>query len=146
MAAVAPATHAADPTGQAVVRLVNQERAERGLTVLAIAAPVVRAARGHSVDMGRRDYFSHATLGSGARVQQRVMRQRPGPVRWLGETIGWGSGSMGTARGIVDSWMDSPVHRRTLLDRRFRAIGVGTWRGAFQGYPGVTVFTVNLAG
>jgi uncharacterized protein YkwD len=67
-------------------------------------------------------------------------------VRWLGETIGWGSGALAEPAEMVRMWMESPPHRRTLLDPRFRLVGVGTWAGTFQGYDGVRVFTADFGG
>jgi uncharacterized protein YkwD len=146
--ATAPAASAAAPVTQerAVIRLVNAIRAEHGLPALRAAAPLTRAARGHSTDMGRGGYFSHVTRSTGATFAERVRSQRPGQVRWLGEVIGWGVGAPGTPAGLVEAWMNSAPHRATLLDRRFRRIGVGAWQGTFEGYAGATVFTANLAG
>jgi uncharacterized protein YkwD len=129
-----------------VVQLINELRAARGLVPLKSAAPLVRSARAHSADMGRRAYFSHTTETTGADYTQRILRQSPGTVRWLGETIGWGVGAPGTPRGLVQAWMQSPPHRQTILDRRFRRVGLGAWRGTFEGYAGVTVYTANFAG
>ena len=67
-------------------------------------------------------------------------------MRWLGETIGWGCGELSTPEQMVQMWMDSPPHRKTLLDPRFKIVGVGTWVGDFQGYEDVRVFTADFGG
>ena len=41
--------------------------------------------------------------------------------------------------------MDSPPHRKTLLDRAFARIGVGLARGTFQGVAGASVWTADFA-
>jgi uncharacterized protein YkwD len=135
------------PNERAVLAAMNEVRAERGLAPLRFAPALWRAAREHSRDMGERDYFSHSTLASGQSFDERVLRfQDRNDVRWLGETIGWGSGTLADPDEMVKMWMESPPHRRTILDPRFRMVGVGTWTGTFQGYDGVRVFTADFAG
>lgn len=137
----------ANPTERQVIAAINAVRADYGLKPLRFAAPLFRAARKHSRDMGERDYFSHASLLSGESFDQRVLRfQDRRQVRWLGETIGWGCGELSTPEQMVEMWMDSPPHRKTLLDPRFRIVGVGTWVGSFQGYDDVRVFTADFGG
>ena len=67
-------------------------------------------------------------------------------VRWLGETIGWGAGALAEPEQMVEMWMDSPPHRRTVLDGRFRIVGVGTWTGQFNGYQRVRIYTADFGG
>jgi uncharacterized protein YkwD len=143
----APAGHTSTRVAERdVVRLLNAVRDDHGLPPLRASAPLDRAARGHSADMGRRNYFSHVTQTTALTFVQRIQRQRPGPTRWLGETIGWGSGALGTPHGIVSAWMRSAPHRRTILDPRFHRIGLGAWRGSFSGCGGATVYTADFAG
>lgn len=137
----------ANSTERQVIAAINAVRAERGLKPLRFATPLFRAARKHSRDMGENDYFSHSTATSGESFDQRVLRfQDRRQVRWLGETIGWGCGELSTPEEMVQMWMDSPPHRKTLLDPRFKIVGVGTWVGDFQGYEGVRVFTADFGG
>jgi len=134
-------------TERAVIAAMNEVRAEHGLRPLRFAAGLWRAARDHSRDMGLNDYFSHASLDDGASFDERVLQfQSRRQVRWLGETIGWGAGALAEPREMVRMWMESPPHRRTILDPRFRLVGVGVWAGTFQGYDGVRVFTADLGG
>ncbi len=51
-----------DPAVTEVVRLVNVARADAGCTALRLDARLARAARLHSEDMARQDYFSHTSL------------------------------------------------------------------------------------
>ena len=143
----AGAASQATSTERAVISAINEVRAEHGLRPLRFAAGLWRAARGHSRDMGANDYFSHSSLDSGESFDERVLQfQNRRQVRWLGETIGWGSGALAEPREMVRMWMESPPHRRTLLDPRFRLVGVGIWAGTFQGHDGARVFTADFGG
>ncbi len=90
--------------------------------------------------MVARQYFEHVTP-NGVNVRQRAaragylrkrsacrMRKRSGCK--INETIAWGTESQSTPAELVRMFMTSPGHRRILLDRRYRDIGVGLAPGA----------------
>ena len=63
----------------------------------------------------------------------------------LGEDIGWGTGSESTAAAMVRAWMNSPPHRRIILDRGFRDIGVGVASGVpIAGEAGGATYVIDL--
>jgi uncharacterized protein YkwD len=98
---------------------------------------LVQAARGHSADMMRRQYFAHGS------VAQRAARAGArGPV--FGEDLAWASGL--TAQLVVDHWLASPSHRAVLLRPGFRRVGIGISFGTFIGYGGAGVVTADFAG
>lgn len=101
-----------------VARLTNRIRARHGLRPLRWRGGLARAARKHARDMARRNYLSHDTRG-GASWVKRILRWYREPA---GENIGRG---FSTAEGIVEGWMNSPLHRRNILNSEFRTIGVG---------------------
>ena len=114
-----------------VLCLVNRERRARQLPPLRRSRPLAKAARRHSADMVGRKYFSH--FSSGGDVRRRAIRS--GYVRrsrraLLGETLAWGAGSTASPQGLVALFMSSSPHRRTLLSRRYRDLGVGLALGA----------------
>ena len=116
----------------AVLCLVNDTRAARGLAPVRLSRLLDRAAEAHSRDMVARQFFSHVTPG-GMDARQRIVRagyvprQGAGP---LGETIAWGTEDYGTPAELVRTFMSSTGHRRVLLDRRYRDVGVGFVLGA----------------
>lgn len=111
----------------ATLCLINAERRKRGLPKLRYNRRLATAAGRHARDMVRERYFSHDSP-SGDDFVDRIrgagyLRGRSGG--WsLGENLAWGSGSMASPRSIVRAWMRSPGHRRNILQRRFREIGV----------------------
>jgi uncharacterized protein YkwD len=126
------ASAAPEPNVRSAVRcLVNRQRAAHGLRKLQPSARLNLAADRHSADMVARGYFAHVTP-EGKSVTDRVRETGylGGSNDWaLGEDIGWGTSTLSTAASIVDAWMHSPPHRRVILDRDFRQIGVGVARG-----------------
>jgi uncharacterized protein YkwD len=104
------------------------------------------AATRHAVDMQERRYFSHVSPGGGdladraARAGYAVRR-----CSWrVGEVLAWGVGARATAAGTIRAWMRSPGHRRVLLSRRYREVGVGLQAGTpHEQYPsGLTAAVV----
>lgn len=112
---------------KAAVCLVNRERTRRGMRELRTNSRLSRAAASHTRDMIEQHYFEHVSQTGQNVVDRLLSTGYLGKVtNWLvGENLAWGIGSLSTPREIVISWMNSPGHRRNILKRRFREIGVG---------------------
>jgi uncharacterized protein YkwD len=112
--------------------LLNAERTARGLTALRIDRRLTRTALAHSRDMVENGYFAHESQ-SGTTFDARIARTgwMRGRSRWgVGENLAWGSLTRAPARAILSAWMDSPDHRRNILQPRFRTVGIGIVEGA----------------
>jgi uncharacterized protein YkwD len=144
--AVSPAS-ASEVVVRAAVRcLVNETRARSGLAPLRPSAALNRAAEAHCADMVARHYFEHIDP-EGHSVADRARRAgyMGGAPDWsLGEDIGWGTGSESTPAAMVRAWMHSPPHRRGILDRSFRDIGVGVAPGDPPGLGGGATYVIDL--
>jgi len=109
-----------------VLVLVNRKRAAAHpkCRPLTMQAQLRKAARGHSVDMARRHYFSHTSL-NGRTYRDRI--EAAGYRRWtmLAENIAAGQR---TPAQVMNGWMHSTEHRRNILNCRFTQIGVGAAR------------------
>lgn len=81
---------------------------------------LARAARAHAADMASKGYFSHVSL-NGATIQMRA--EAAGYTGWreLGENIAAGY----TLGNVVQGWIDSPSHCKTLMNPSLKEIGVG---------------------
>ena len=126
---------------QQVLVLLNQIRAQHNLGPLTASAPLQSAARAHSANMLQRSYFDHN--GPDGTWDARIARYLKSPL--TGETIAWGSGSYGTAAGIVSIWMHSPPHRAIILAAGLHRVGLGLALGAFSGTPGAVMATADFA-
>ena len=121
----AAAVIAADELELPIVRELNRVRAAHGLPSLRTAAPLRRAADVHAVSMAERGYFAH-TSADGTTFDRRIARFYPSAGRsyWtVGENILWASPAV-SPRKAVEMWMASPGHRRNILNRRYRQIGI----------------------
>jgi uncharacterized protein YkwD len=142
--AVAPAAEAAGTASKTsmattLLRAVNHTRAAHGLRALRIDARLVRAARSHSVEMLRGNYFSHGDF-HGRMVAFHV----PGPT--AGENLAWGNGEYATPATVIADWLASPEHRANLLRPGWTRIGIGLAQGTFLGNAAATIVTADFAG
>lgn len=126
-----------------MLRLVNRARTSRGLHAVKIVASLDRAALLHSREMISRDYFSHSSRG-GASLASRARSAGYPSGSALGEVIAYGSSFKGTPASIFKGWMRSSSHRRVILTRRWRDVGIGCARGTYKGYSGVVMYTVDF--
>ncbi len=112
-----------------VLQLSNQQRARGavcGGQAMAPAGPLAdhpalrRAARDHSQDMARRNYFDHTSPEGHTPMQRAHAAGFPGS--FVGENIAAGQP---TPTRVVEGWMNSPGHCLNLMDPRFTLLGVG---------------------
>jgi uncharacterized protein YkwD len=130
----------------AVLCLVNQERARRGLRALRRSAELTQAAVDHSSDMVTRRYFAHASL-EGETARERVLRTgyfRGSANGKVEEALAVGWAQLSTPRALVSNLMRSPSHQSILLSRRLRDVGIGLVLGAPQPQPGLSGATLTL--
>jgi len=120
----------------------NRIRASKGLKKLCVHPALQRAAEAHSLDMIRKDYFSHNSK-NGATPFQRMKREGY-RFRTAGENIAYGSGSDGSPSRIFKSWMKSSGHRKNILNGKFREVGIGAYKGNFEGTNNVTMWTTDF--
>jgi uncharacterized protein YkwD len=66
--------------------------------------------------------------------------------RFAGEVLAWGQGRDASPRAAVRSWLHSPPHRRVLLGRSYRDVGVGVALGSpfGGGRQGTATYAANL--
>jgi uncharacterized protein YkwD len=125
-----------------VLALHNVARADHGLKPLCADPRLTRAARSHSREMIKKDYFSHSSY-NGESVRKRL--RRFGYHRSIyAENIAGGSRKFGRSGSTVRRWMNSPDHKGNILDRRFRPVGVGTHTGRYKGTRRYTMYTVDF--
>jgi uncharacterized protein YkwD len=98
----------------------NQARAANGCAALLPDWHLAMSAQQHSDDMAAHSYFSHSSL-DGQTFDQRIHN-----TGFNGQTVGENIASgFNSAPEVESAWMDSPAHRRNILDCGFRSIGIG---------------------
>lgn len=120
----------------ATLCLVNAERTDRGLGRLKPVASLEGVADDYAARMVRERFFDHSSPDGGtflARIK-RTSYLRGELRRWsVGENIAWGAGTRATPAQIVAAWMQSPGHRRNILDARYTELGLGVAVGSPRG-------------
>jgi uncharacterized protein YkwD len=139
----APSTLAGNSRAQtardnSLIAALNAERALQLLPKLRFDYRLARAARAHSLDMLRHDYFAHGNFSG----RMSLFHVRGA---MFAENLGWGTGFM-SAGSVLAHWISSPMHRAILLDPHLHRIGVATPIGAFDGYSRTTMVTADFAG
>lgn len=146
--ALRPGKDNLDRVNRAVLCLLNRERTKRGRKKLRSHRTLSGVAERYADQMVREQFFDHVTP-DGVTMLSRIKGTSylAGDLaRWsVGENLAWGTGSLGTPKRIVRSWMASPGHRRNILDRSYREIGLGVVLGTPRD-PGAGATYVNEFG
>lgn len=108
-----------DADERKMLALVNEERAKVGAPLLTVDVTIVSVARKHSEDMFLRQYFSHITPDG----KDPADRMTAGGVKFslVGENLAYAPDGMTAHAGL----MDSPEHKKNILDPAFHRIGIG---------------------
>jgi uncharacterized protein YkwD len=128
---------------------INRVRAQHGLIQVTRSPELAAAARRHSDEMASLGYFGHMSY-DGTPLENRVQHFFPATNYrfWsIGETLLWSSPSISAAAG-VQAWLQSPEHRRVLLNPTWRQIGLSavhdTSAPGVYGDHEVTVITADF--
>lgn len=113
-------TLTADEAGERqMLALVNAERQKAGVAPLVVDTRITSVARAHSRDMFERRYFSHIDpegLDAGKRLEAAGIA-----FLVAGENLAYAPDVATAHQGL----MDSPGHRRNILDPQFTLLGIG---------------------
>jgi len=96
----------------------NKIRRSRGLRPLDWANGLAKAGDVHADDMARRRYLAHNTKG-GPSWHKLIKRYYRNPA---GQNIARGYAG---PDAVVRAWMNSPLHRKNIVNPRFKTIGIG---------------------
>jgi uncharacterized protein YkwD len=106
---------------EALLCLMNLQRAKKHLKALKTSPRLRRAAMAHSSAMVTGKFFAH----QGPREAHLTARlKRVKYVGKAGENIGAGAGPYGTPAAMVRGWLKSPPHKKNLFYPSWRAVGI----------------------
>jgi uncharacterized protein YkwD len=99
---------------------INQERAAAGLPALVVQAKLIDKARGWSQKMS---VASGPNRGPACRLSHNPRLATEIPIAWtaLGENVGC---SANNVEALHQAFMNSPEHRKNILDSKFDSVGV----------------------
>jgi uncharacterized protein YkwD len=120
---------------QKMFELINIEREKAGVPPLTFDNELRDVARGHSENMWEESYFAHYDLEG----ESPFDRMREAGVRFgaAGENLAMAR----TVERAHQGLMNSPGHKRNILDPSFTRVGVGVISGGIYG----KMFTQNFA-
>ncbi|WP_409253006.1 CAP domain-containing protein [Bacillus sp. SCS-153A] len=105
---------------QQVIDLTNGERKKNGLPALKPHAELSNVARIKSEDMVNKNYFSHTSPTYGSPFE--MMENFGIDYSTAAENIAAGQE---TPKEVVKAWMESPGHRKNIMNQQVTHIGVG---------------------
>lgn len=120
---------------QRMLQLVNAERGKVGAKPLVVDPTIIAVARAHSRDMWERGYFAHVNPDG----EDPFDRMKEGGVEFT--TAGENLALAPTTELAHQGLMDSPGHRRNILDPNFGRVGIGVIDGGIYG----KMYTQNFA-
>ncbi|WP_079528856.1 CAP domain-containing protein [Halobacillus hunanensis] len=103
-----------------VVQLTNQARKKNGLKPLKINSELSKVAKKKSTDMAKNNYFAHISPTYGSPIQ--MLKQFGIEFNYAAENIAVGQK---TPDEVVQDWLDSPGHRKNIMNEQVTQIGVG---------------------
>lgn len=122
-----------------IIILTNQERAEIGAEKLYENSTLNIAAQNKLQDMFAKNYWDH--IGPNGETAWDFISGQDYQYQVAGENLARGFRS---STGVVKAWMDSPTHRKNLLDERYQEIGIAVGSGKIKGVT--TTVIVQLFG
>lgn len=101
-----------------VFRAINAKRADRSLPPLRVETKCLALSQAMADDMARNRFFSHESPKRGGFPERAKFFRIKG---YAGENIAMG----GSPQTTVEAWMDSPGHRRNILNAQYLSTGIG---------------------
>ncbi|HKY05877.1 MAG TPA: CAP domain-containing protein, partial [Blastocatellia bacterium] len=104
---------------------VNLQREAHGLKPLRYSEELLEVARFYSRRMAEENFFSHKDP-DGRTVRQRVT---DAGITWrvVGENLAYSNGYINPVAVSVKGWMESPGHRKNILDPAYSEAAIGAW-------------------
>ncbi len=143
--AAADATALSLPTAQkTMLCLTNYARSHAGLQPLRFAPGLNKAANAKLAADLSCHQFSHTPCGKPFEsVFTSYLHGANGYS--IGENIAWGTGSLGSPRQTMNSWLRSAEHRKNILAAEYRELGVGyLGNQTFQGNEGASLWAQSF--
>lgn len=104
---------------QETILLINSEREKNGLRKVTVSPELSGAAQSHACDSARRQVMSH-TGSDGSDLGRRIRRSGY-RIRFAAENLAMGQR---LPSQVTRDWMNSPPHRRNILEDRVRELGL----------------------
>jgi len=111
-----------------IIELINKERIAVGVDILSEDKFLSASAMAKAENMISADYFAHE--GPGGKMPWDWISQREYPYIYVGENLGM---NFSSADSVHRALMDSPSHKKNILNGRYNDIGIAVVRGVING-------------
>lgn len=112
-----------------VLKYTNIERQAQGLQPLRLTTKLSNSALAKVEDMFNLQYFEHLSPKGVSAAD--LVRAEAYDFQSVGENLALGD--FGTDKKLVDAWMNSPSHRKNILNPKFTEIGLAVAKGTYKG-------------
>jgi hypothetical protein len=126
-------------TEKSVISLVNDDRSARGIPTLNENSELSHAAMEKAMDMVANNYFDHNSP-SGLTPWYWIEKSNYN-FRFAGENLAI---NFDDNTQQENAWMDSPSHRKNILNPKYHEIGVAVLKGKINGK--LSILTVQMFG
>ncbi len=118
------------PVSLQVLDLVNEKRCKAGLVPLALNTSLTNAAQTHSNRMIQMNFFAHDDPYNGTSPWDRIAS-----AGYTGGTLAENiAAGQTTAENVFNTWWRSSGHKRNIMNRNFREMGLGYAQGGTYGH------------
>ncbi len=113
-----------------ILELINEQREKKGLEPLEMDPVLYEAARLRCKEIYK-DYGHQRPDG---RVWYTILDEVSFDYAYAAENIAYSDGSLSTCVNIMDEWMDSPSHRKNILNEKGRYVGIAALKAGNRTY------------
>lgn len=119
-----------------IIELTNKTREKADASPLTANQLLTKAAYEKARDLIKYQTFSH-TLGD--KKFSTWIKDSGYEYSFVGENLAI---DFATSEGVVEAWLESPTHKKNLLNNKFTEIGVAVIEGSFQGKNSILVVQI----
>jgi uncharacterized protein YkwD len=112
-----------------ILRYTNIERVKYGLKPLTLNTKLSNSALVKVEDMFTLQYFEH--LSPTGKTAADLVRAQGYDFQSVGENLALGD--FGTDKNLVNAWMNSPLHKKNILNPKFTELGLAVARSTYKG-------------
>jgi hypothetical protein len=123
------ASQAIEITSEEVIKMVNDSRQAEGLEVLVENEKLSQAAQAKVEDMLKEGYFAHNSPSG--KTPWFWIEKTGYDYHYAGENLAM---DFKNAQEQHTAWMKSPTHKKNILNKDFREIGVAVKQGFLEGH------------
>jgi uncharacterized protein YkwD len=113
--------------------LINYARTQAGVGRLGEYNKLDGSSDNKAGDILRCNQFSHEACSRDFTYWMRRSGYLNAKCWWVGENLAWGTGSLGSARSIMQAWLHSAEHRANILSTNFTQYGLSLRVGGLSG-------------